>query len=296
MVQSGIKPHVELHELLPFERLLAEISTFFINLPVDQIDNEIKAAQRRMCEFLDLDRSSLGQVSEREPGVLPLTHVHQPEVSALPVGLNGIEFFPWTAQKVLAGQTVTINKMSDLPPEAERDRESFGLYGTKSAVVVPLSIGGRLPIGVLTFSVLREQRDWPETVVKGFQLIAQVFANALDRKRADEALRESEARLSLATHAAGVGLWRAEPATGDLWVTPKTRELFHFNADEELKYESFFEVIYSEDRERVNQALQQALLSGESFRVEYRIVLPDGSARWIVARGQRYRKSPGDPD
>ena len=128
MVQSGIKRHKELHELLPFERLLAEISTFFINLPADQIDNEIKAVQRRMCEFLDLDRSSLGQVSEREPGVLPLTHVHQPEVSALPEGLNGIEFFPWTAQKVLAGQTVIINKMSDLPPEAERDRESFGLY------------------------------------------------------------------------------------------------------------------------------------------------------------------------
>jgi len=190
MVQSGIKPHVELHELLPFERLLAEISTFFINLPADQIDNEIKAAQRRMCEFLGLDRSSLGQVSERDHRVLPLTHVHQPEGSALPEGLNGIEFFPWTAQKVLAGQTVTINKMSDLPPEAERDRESFGLYGTKSAVVVPLSIGGRTPIGVLTFSVLREERDWPKTVVQQFQLVAQIFANALSRKQTEKSLEE----------------------------------------------------------------------------------------------------------
>jgi len=190
MAQSGIKPHVELHELLPFERLLAEISTFFINLPADQIDNEIKAAQRRMCEFLGLDRSSLGQVSERDHRVLPLTHVHQPEGSALPEGLNGIEFFPWTAQKVLAGQTVTINKMSDLPPEAERDRESFGLYGTKSAVVVPLSIGGRTPIGVLTFSVLREERDWPKTVVQQFQLVAQIFANALSRKQTEKSLEE----------------------------------------------------------------------------------------------------------
>ena len=59
MVQSGIKPHEELHELLPFERLLAEISTLFINLPADQIDNEIKAAQSRICEFLDIDRSTL---------------------------------------------------------------------------------------------------------------------------------------------------------------------------------------------------------------------------------------------
>jgi len=43
---------------------------------------------------------------------------------------------------------------------------------------------------------MREERDWPETVVKGLKLIAQVFANALARKQADQALRESEARLS----------------------------------------------------------------------------------------------------
>jgi formate hydrogenlyase transcriptional activator len=296
MQLAGETMHTELEERLGFETLLVEISSRFVNVPADQVDGEIRGAQRRMCEFLDLDRSSLGQVSERDHRVLPLTHIHQPEVSALPEGLNGIEFFPWTAQKVLAGQTVTINKMSDLPPEAELDRESFGLYRTKSAVVVPLSIGGRPPIGVLTFSVLREERDWPETVVKGFQLIAQVFANALDRKRADEALRESEARLSLATNAAGVGLWMAEVETGHVWFTPKTRELFHFAPDEELNHESFLRLIHPDDRERVNLAMQQALVSGEFYRIDYRIVLPDGSIRWIIDRGQRYRKSPGDPD
>jgi len=42
----------------------------------------------------------------------------------------------------------------------------------------------------LTFAVMREERSWSETVVKGFQLVAQVFANALARKRADEQLRK----------------------------------------------------------------------------------------------------------
>ena len=79
--------------------------------------------------------------------------------------------------------------MSDLPVEAGRDRESFALYGIKSVVVVPLSVGGGPIFGLLTFSVLREERDWPETIVKGFQLVAQVFANALARKRADEQLK-----------------------------------------------------------------------------------------------------------
>jgi transcriptional regulator with GAF, ATPase, and Fis domain len=178
---------VELEERLRFETLLAEISLRFVNLPSDQIDAEIKGAQRRICEFLDLDRSSLGQVPEGEPGALLLTHIYQPAGSPpLPERPNARDFFPWIVQKVLAGEMVTLSKMSDLPPEAGRDRENFGLYGIKSVVVVPLSVGGGPVFGLLTFSVMREERDWVEAVVKGFRLIAQVFANALARKRADE--------------------------------------------------------------------------------------------------------------
>ena len=43
---------------------------------------------------------------------------------------------------------------------------------------------------MLTFAVTHEERDWPEAVVKGLQLIAQVFANALERKRMEGQLRE----------------------------------------------------------------------------------------------------------
>jgi hypothetical protein len=39
----------------------------FVDLPADQIDDEIEGAQRRICEILNLDRSSLWQVPERDP-------------------------------------------------------------------------------------------------------------------------------------------------------------------------------------------------------------------------------------
>ena len=57
-----IKHFAEIDKQLRFETLLAEISTLFINLPADQIDGKIEDAQRRICEFLDLDRSTLWQV------------------------------------------------------------------------------------------------------------------------------------------------------------------------------------------------------------------------------------------
>ena len=136
MAQSGIKPHQEPDELLPFERLLTEISTLFINLPADQIDNEIKAAQRRICELLDIDRSTLWITSQDDPGTLLLTHIHQPPgIPSPPERMSTKDFFPWTAQKVLGGETLAISKMTELPAEADRDRENYRLYGTKSGVV-----------------------------------------------------------------------------------------------------------------------------------------------------------------
>ncbi len=100
------------------------------------------------------------------------------------------EFFPWALQKVLGGETITISKMTDLPAEAARDRETFGLYGTRSVVVAPLSVGRKGVFGLLTFAVMREEREWPETLVQQFKLVAQIFANALARRRAEQALEE----------------------------------------------------------------------------------------------------------
>ncbi len=68
MQESIETMHTELEERLRFETLLAEISARFVNLPADQIDSEIEGAQRRICEFLNLDRSALWQIPEREPG------------------------------------------------------------------------------------------------------------------------------------------------------------------------------------------------------------------------------------
>jgi len=193
--QQLVASEESLKERLTFETLLANMSARFVNLPADRLDTEIEDVQRLICELLDLDRSTLWQVSGKEPVSLLMTHIYQPQGTPPFPGQLIEERFPWSRQKVLAGETVTITKVSDLPPEAVRDRESYGLIGTKSDVLVPLSVGGESPFGLVTFVVMREERDWPETVVKGFQLVAQVFANALARKQADTERKRLEGQL-----------------------------------------------------------------------------------------------------
>ena len=178
-----------LEERLKFETLLAEISARFVNLPSDRIESEIEDTQHLICEFLEIDRSTLWQVSQEDPEKLLLTHLQHPlESRSPPVSMNAREFFPWVSEKVLSGETVSFSRLTDLPAEAERDRESFRTYGTKSDVLIPLSVGEGPVFGLLTFAIVREERSWPESVVMGFKLIADVFANALERKRMDDRL------------------------------------------------------------------------------------------------------------
>jgi GAF domain-containing protein len=191
--------HNELEERLRFETLLTDISARFVNLPADHVDREIEDAQRAICECLGIDHSSLWQVASEDVDQLLLAHLYRaPDLPTPPQRMSGSEYFPWSQNKLQGKEIVSVPDTAKPPPEAARarDMETWRHFAIKSTLAFPLSAGGGPVIGVLTFDATREKRDWPEPLQKQLQLIAQVFANALDRKRAEERLRESEARLS----------------------------------------------------------------------------------------------------
>ena len=109
----------------------------------------------------------------------------------MPARMDAREFFPWSLQKITGGEVLKISNMADLPPEAARDQETWRLYDTKSTVVLPLSTDEGKVFGVLSFAMTRQERDWPQMIVKGLELIAERFGNVLARKRAEEALQKS---------------------------------------------------------------------------------------------------------
>jgi len=297
MTNSSADLLKELEERLQFETLLTDVSARFVNLPADQIDGEIEEAQRRVCECLGLDLSALWQLSTENPALITLTHLYRPLGGPpLPEPMDAQEYFPWCLEQVMAGKVIALSSIEDVPPEAARDQEVWRHFGVKTTLTFPLLAGGGPLIGALSFNTMREARAWPEPLVKRLQLVAQIFTNALIRKDTDRDLREGKARLSLATSAADAGLWSMEIDTRKVWASAKTRELFDFALNEELNYESFLEVIHPEDREMVDQAVQRALQPGEKLLIDYRIVLNDGSIRWIAARGQRYLDSTAELD
>src|SRR5438093_2331569 len=87
-------------------------------------------------------------------------------------------------------------------------------------------------------------------------------AGMAERGRADEALRESEARMSIAANAANLGLWLWNIRDDKLLVTEQWRRLFGFAESEPVSFDRVLQVVHPEDRERTKQLAQQRVEGG----------------------------------
>lgn len=107
-----------------------------------------------------------------------------------------------------------------------------------------------------------------------------------DERRSKEALRVSEKRMSLAVESAQLALWDWDIASNRVWMTEEGRKFFGFEPGEPIDHATLGGRVHPDDRAVRAAAIQQALATGGSYEAEFRLNLPDGSVRWIAARGR----------
>ena len=132
----------------------------------------------------------------------------------------------------------------------------------------------------------------------GYELSYDLFRAAQLARQfqaSEAALRESEARLSLAADAANLVPWAWDISLGEVWVTDKGREMFGFAPSDPVDFVRFLNALHDDDRERVEETVARALAEGGEFESEYRIVRPDGKIRWITGFGRVEFDGDGKP-
>ena len=117
-----------------------------------------------------------------------------------------------------------------------------------------------------------------------------VFRDITERKRIEERLRESRARLDLALQSASMGAWH--------WDLVEDRRTFddqacHLLGIEPARFtgtaDEFFGAVHPDDREMLKAALARTIEQDVPYEPEYRAVWPDGSVHYIAARGRLVR-------
>ena len=103
---------------------------------------------------------------------------------------------------------------------------------------------------------------------------------------AEMSLRDSERRMDLAVHAAGVGLWNWDIAGDKSWFSDHALLLLGFTPHDDFEMARLMQRIHPQDRSRLDDSLLEARQGSGEFRCEYRILLADGATRWIATRGQ----------
>jgi PAS domain S-box-containing protein len=122
----------------------------------------------------------------------------------------------------------------------------------------------------------------------------ELMIDIAERKRAEQALMESEHSLRIAIDAAGLGLWRIDMRSRRMQLSHLSREMYRLDPEaQEVPVDEWEKSIHPEDRASAIADLKRCFAEGSDYESEYRIALPDGSARWILAKGQPF---PADED
>jgi signal transduction histidine kinase len=178
------RAELSLGERLRFETLLAEQAAIFSRVSGTDVDREIERALRRMADFLAVDWSTLTEYSE-DSRTARVTHWWTAEgMDPQPVAL-GFGEIPWSVAQLRRGATVRFSRLEELPGvEAAVDRQTYRRLGVKSQVAIPLTVEGSV-IGALAFSAVATERTWRDEFVQRLQLLGEVFANTLSRRRSE---------------------------------------------------------------------------------------------------------------
>jgi two-component sensor histidine kinase len=183
---------VALRRQVEMETLVAQISTRFINIPVDCLDAEISRAISEIGRFTGVDRSYLFRFEDdgvRMSNTQEWCAVGiEPQIDRLQV--CPVYAFDYSLSQMRQGEAFHVPDVDRLPAEAGAEKAEFMTEGIKTLINVPIMLRGRMT-GFLGFDAVRSNKVWSDHDVRLLKLVGEIFANAMDRASTEQQLQTS---------------------------------------------------------------------------------------------------------
>ena len=138
-----------------------------------------------------------------------------------------------------------------------------------------------------SFAIYRQENRGPKSAELALaQVATHITGIAIERKRAEEALREREERdqcRGRISQSRALGCLSAKAHCLD---EREGRMIYGFRPDEMLTRDSLIKRVHQDDRSAVQAVFDRACAHFEAFENEHRLALPFGNTRWVIMRGR----------
>ena len=246
-------------------------------------------ASRVLAEHLGLSRALYVEVETRADGnyYVARRDYHAAGVPSIVGAYRAADFGVSVMDELSAGRTVAVADIDAHPGLTEDERSAFGAAGIQAFVAAPLIKDGR---HVALFAVHHvTPRAWPAHDLSLIEETAERTWSAVERAKAEDAFRASDARLQLALEAADMGTFVWDAVRDETEPDERMLGLFGLPPGGRLNLAVALEtLIHPDDRAPYARAVAAAMdpAGDGTLRHDIRVLHSDGSLHWITITAQ----------
>ncbi|MCO4322012.1 sensor domain-containing diguanylate cyclase [Aliidiomarina quisquiliarum] len=174
---------VSLKDMIAFDKLISQLSTALINVPLKDAKAHIQNALAALGEFCQADRTyifefnnSLGEMSNTYEWVREGVTSHIDDLQALPQSSA-----PWFTKLLEQEGLFIVNDVRDIPPEGKAEQDEFNSENICSVLCVGMYIQQKL-VGMVGCDMVARRRHWTEADVRRLKIVGEILTNALQKQ------------------------------------------------------------------------------------------------------------------
>ncbi len=266
-----------------FSSLIVSLSTGFINIPIERIDEGIVQALKLVGEYCAVDRSYVFLISDDG---LTMSNTHEwcsagAESQCSRLQNVQLKDLPWFSKAIMAKETVYVPDPERLPAEASAERQEFELERIRSLVAVPMMLDGP-PVGFIGLDSVTNRKEWERESINLLKIVAQMLANALDRKRKGELLRAHQRRYGDLLRTLSTGTFEADLSGRLIHADGPLAALFGFDTPDEFVASGGYAASLDGDQRGAGSWRQLIGDKDVLIGMEKPVTRKDGASMWVA--------------